>query len=254
VNFPVSFALAGHRVPAHLVFEILAYAVGARIYFRSGAGARGLEPSPQLAVLAGCVLGALAGAKILAWAENPDLYWGQRGNPAVWLQGKTIVGGILGGWAGVEIAKRHLGITRPTGDPFVLPLALGIAIGRIGCFLTGLDDRTYGTATTLPWGVDFGDGVLRHPTQLYETAFLLLFALSLPLLRPRFRRGELFLLFVSSYLAFRFAVEFLKPRFHPYLGLSMIQLASLAGIGAALVTVAARRRSEPAGLAEASHA
>lgn len=61
-----------------------------------------------------------------------------------------------------------------TGDLYAIPLALGIAIGRVGCFLTGLPDNTYGTATALPWGINFGDGIPRHPTQLYEVLFLLL--------------------------------------------------------------------------------
>ena len=74
-----------------------------------------------------------------------------------------IVGGLLGGWAGVEIAKRVLRIRYSTGDLFVFPLVVGMSIGRVGCFLTGLDDHTCGTWTGLPWAVDFGDGP-RHPT------------------------------------------------------------------------------------------
>jgi len=52
-------------------------------------------------------------------------------------------------------------------------LVMGIAIGRVGCFLTGLPDHTYGVHSSLPWAVDFGDGP-RHPTQLYEIAFVML--------------------------------------------------------------------------------
>ena len=80
---------------------------------------------------------------------------------------------------GVEIAKRAAGVTASTGDAFVVPLAVGIAIGRMGCFVAGLHDDTYGNATTLPWGVDFGDGVARHPTQLYDIAFVCAAALVL---------------------------------------------------------------------------
>jgi prolipoprotein diacylglyceryltransferase len=69
--------------------------------------------------------------------------------------------------------KRYIGLHQSTGDLYAVPLALGIAIGRIGCFLTGLSDNTYGTPTTLPWAINFGDGIPRHPTQLYEIAFLL---------------------------------------------------------------------------------
>jgi hypothetical protein len=70
--------------------------------------------------------------------------------------------------------KRYIGLRQSTGDLYAIPLALGIAIGRIGCFLTGLSDNTYGTPTNLPWAINFGDGIPRHPTQLYEIAFLLL--------------------------------------------------------------------------------
>ena len=87
--------------------------------------------------------------------------------------GKTIVGALVFGMIAVELMKRYIGLQQSTGDLYAIPLALGIAIGRIGCFLTGLADDTYGVATSLPWGVDFGDGVHRHPTQLYEIAFLL---------------------------------------------------------------------------------
>jgi prolipoprotein diacylglyceryltransferase len=146
------------------------------------------------------------------------------------LGGKTIVGGLLGGWAGVEIAKKRLGIAHSTGDGYVFPLVLGMSVGRIGCFLTGLADHTYGTHTSLPWAVDFGDGP-RHPTQLYEIGFLLLVgAVFLARLRRPRANGELFRLFMLGYFAFRLVVEFIKPRYTiPYVGLSSIQIASLIG-------------------------
>jgi prolipoprotein diacylglyceryltransferase len=105
------------------------------------------------------------------------------GAPLIWSQppGKTIVGGLVGGWVAVEWVKKLRRLSIRTGDLFALPLTLGIALGRIGCFLTGLSDQTYGNVTSLPWGIDFGDGIRRHPTQLYEIAFLLGLALLLRL-------------------------------------------------------------------------
>jgi phosphatidylglycerol---prolipoprotein diacylglyceryl transferase len=88
--------------------------------------------------------------------------------------GKTIVGALIFGLISVELIKRYIGLRQSTGDLYAIPLALGIAIGRIGCFLTGLSDNTYGTPTNLPWAINFGDGIPRHPTQLYEIAVLLL--------------------------------------------------------------------------------
>src|SRR5258707_11788923 len=70
-----------------------------------------------------------------------------------------------------------MGIALRTGARFALRLAVGIAIGRIGCFLAGLDDFTYGTPTTLPFAHDFGDGIARHPVQLYESASMAAFAI-----------------------------------------------------------------------------
>ncbi|WP_313954479.1 prolipoprotein diacylglyceryl transferase family protein [Aulosira sp. FACHB-615] len=89
-----------------------------------------------------------------------------------------------------------------------------------------LCDRTYGIATTLPWSVDFGDGILRHPTQLYEIFFYiyLLFLINLRCLY-QYRSGELFKFYLISYVIFRFFIDFLKPDFHPLFGLSAIQIA-----------------------------
>jgi prolipoprotein diacylglyceryltransferase len=118
-----------------------------------------------------------------------------------------------------------------TGDLFAVPLAVGIGIGRIGCFLSGLPDRTYGSPSTMPWAVDFGDGIPRHPTQLYETAFLWLLASFLAgiLARPH-REGDVFRMFMVSYLAFRLVVDAIKPEVRVALGLSAIQWTALAVI------------------------
>ena len=111
-----------------------------------------------------------------------------------------------------------------------MPLALGIAIGRIGCFLAGLPDHTYGLPTSLPWGVDFGDGIARHPTQLYEAVFLAWLAWYLS--RASLRRpaahvnGDLFKLFMVSYLGLRLAIDFIKPGL-AFLGLTSIQWVCL---------------------------
>ena len=236
MTFPVSFDLFGHRVLAHTVLEVIAYATGARLYWHARRGARTpLLPAEQnLWVLTGAIVGAAVGSKVLAWAESPLDYWSVRATPAAWLGGKTIVGGLLGGWIGVEVAKRRLAVTRRTGDAFVFPLLLGIAIGRVGCFLTGLPDHTYGLPSSLPWAVNFGDGVPRHPTQLYEILFLLLLGLVLLPLRRGSNDGRLFRVFVAAYLAWRFFIDFLKPRFDCYAGLSAIQWASLAGAAVCL--------------------
>lgn len=233
MTFPFYLEPFGLRLHPHIVFESLGYFVGSRLYFvqRRRTGSDALPLETNLWLLVGCVFGAWVGSKLLAWAESPHFYWFLRHDPAALLGGKTIVGGLLGGWAGIELTKKYVGVHRSTGDLFVCPLALGTAIGRLGCFFTGLSDRTYGVATTLPWGVDFGDGITRHPTQLYESAFVLLFATALHFgLRQRaLPPGARFRLYFAGYFIFRFLVEFIKPRETPVLGLSAIQLAALSG-------------------------
>lgn len=125
------------------------------------------------AVIAAAVAGAALGSKLLFWLEDPRLTLQNLHNPDYLVGGKTIVGALVSGLIAVELMKRFIGLRTSTGDLYAIPLALGIAIGRIGCFLTGLSDNTYGTPTNLPWAINFGDGVPRHPTQLYEIAFLL---------------------------------------------------------------------------------
>src|SRR4029079_5086076 len=139
--------------------------------------------------------------------------------------GKTIVGGLIGGLVGVEWIKRRLGVTIATGDLLVGPLLLGIARGRFGCSLSGLADQSYGVATRLPWGVDFGDGITRHPTQVYEIVFLAVLAGAFAAIGGRLSRGgDRFKLFMLGYMMFRVAVDFIKPASRVG-GLSVIQWA-----------------------------
>ncbi len=207
---------------AHFLFEALGYLAALALYLRERR--KDFLASPmRSSIVVAAILGGAAGSRLLAWLEDPAVL-AQRWNDAAFLLGsKTIIGGLLGGTAAVEIAKSRIGITRRTGDIFAIPLAIGIAIGRIGCYFGGLEDGTYGIATTLPWGLDLGDGIMRHPVQLYETAFLLLLAAFMATIRPRLHReGNLYRVFLISYLAWRLGIDFLKPE-PSFGGLSMIQ-------------------------------
>lgn len=232
--FPHYFHLLGRTLHPHPVMELIAYSGGFQIYLYLRRRSARLYPDrptipfeQNMWIIVGAIFGALIGSKLLAWIESPLEYFPHWREPAMWMGGKTIVGGLLGGWVGVEIAKKCVRVNRSTGDLYVFPLIFGMAVGRIGCFLTGLDDHTYGNLTNLPWAVNFGDGP-RHPTQLYDIVFLSLFAI---VLRYRLRwptpNGSLFRTFMLGYLTYRFSVEFLKPRYHPWLGMSMIQIACL---------------------------
>jgi phosphatidylglycerol:prolipoprotein diacylglycerol transferase len=165
------------------------------------------------------------------------------GSANLWLTGipgiaRSIEGALAGAIVGVEILKGVTGIRGSTGLRFVAPLAAAIAIGRIGCFLAGLDDMTYGTPTSLPWGIDFGDGVPRHPVQLYESLTMVAFlAVFVTLLRrgsaPVLRTG--FYIFIGVYAAQRFLWEFLKPYGTVIGPFNLFHLLSLALIAYALL-------------------
>ena len=231
MSFPVYFWLGSVRVHPHILFESLAYTIAFRLLLRN-VRKDSILPSHRSSLIVGGMVGALFGAKVLVLLQHIDFIWQNWQQLLLLLvQGKTVVGALLGGVMGVELTKKLLGIYQSTGDVFVYPLIVGTAVGRIGCFLTGLSDRTYGIATTLPWGVDFGDGIPRHPTQLYEILFLVILMIFL-CIRSRYQRqeGDLFKFYMVAYLGFRFLFDFIKPDFHPIWGMSAIQTACLGGL------------------------
>jgi phosphatidylglycerol:prolipoprotein diacylglycerol transferase len=146
---------------------------------------------------------------------------------AAWFEnGKTIVFGLVGGYFGVELAKWSLDIRMKTGDSFAVPVAVAVAIGRLACFVGGC---CYGSVTTVPWGVDFGDGLRRHPTQLYEFVFHLGSAVGLSWLGGRhLLAGQLIKLYIIGYLVYRFFTEYIRPEPILWGGLTGYQLAAAA--------------------------
>jgi len=128
--------------------------------------------------------------------------------------GRSIVGAFAGAVLFVELFKKWRGLEGSTGLLFVPAFVTSVVIGRWGCFFSGLEDQTYGIASNVPWAMDFGDGVLRHPVQLYESFSMLVFLiLTLVMLA---RRNETFMAYGFYFLAIwyggqRFVWEFLKP-------------------------------------------
>jgi prolipoprotein diacylglyceryltransferase len=191
----------------HIAFDIPAWLVaGAAVYWLSRRGLQFPSQSFELPYIAALVFGAGVGAYLF-------------GSLNLWLSGqagvaRSVEGALAGGIVAIELYKWSAGISLRTGGRFALPLALGIAIGRLGCYFAGLDDFTYGTPTALPWGHDFGDGVWRHPVQLYESAALAAFAVcyaAAVLNRNAFVVTNGFYLVLIYYGVQRFLWEFLKP-------------------------------------------
>ncbi len=142
--------------------------------------------------------------------------------------GKTIVAGLIGAYVAVELMKLALGVHVKTGDTFVLPLALALAVGRWGCFFNGC---CYGTPTTLPWGVSFlvdKNPVVCHPTQVYESLFHLLMAgVLLLLMRTGLLRSHLLQVYLICYGVYRFLTEFIRPEPAWFVGLTFYQCAAI---------------------------
>lgn len=214
----------------HFAFESLAYSIGFWYYLRTRrASGDVINTHARWWVVAAAIGGAAIGSRLLFLLEDPATTRAHWSDLAFLMSGKTVVGGFTGGLIAVELVKWRIGVREATGDLFAVPLALGIAIGRIGCFLSGLDDHTYGIATTLPWGVDFGDGISRHPTQLYESLFASALAVVLSAFARRpHRQGDVFKLFLGSYMAFRVVVDMVKPGVPLALGLTAIQWTAFA--------------------------
>lgn len=212
----------------HILFDVLAWVSAGllarflyvwRLRDMAAAAVAGIGPLYVVAL----ALGAIAGA----WGFGS---WNTM-MTAVPHPSHSIAGALAGGIVGVELYKAARGIRVSTGAIWVGPLALGIAIGRWGCLFAGLPDETYGVPTGLPWGVDLGDGVPRHPVQIYESlamlAFLTIYLVALAQ-RVAWTRTRAFYLFVLFYAAQRFAWEFLKP-YPDLIGpLNLFQLLALA--------------------------
>ena len=237
----MSLQLPAFPPVVHMLFDMLAYGAA---YGVSRIRLSGLPDSPTLSyeqrrwLLLAALIGAIVGAKGIHWLNYPgamvdSMTYALHGLlPLGLMSGKGVVGGLLGGWLGVECAKKCMKITGSTGDRWVLPLLVGMSVGRIGCFLTGFYDQTYGIASSLPWAVDFGDGITRHPTQLYEILWLVVVGLLLFKVKPVQQRlcqsGDTFKAFVLAYVLFRLGVDVIKPMPHLYAGLNAEQWLAIA--------------------------
>jgi len=230
----------------HPVLEAFAYASGFAVYRRLRARQGDVVDEPhRWTVIAAAAVGGLAGSRLLGLAEQwPTVMQAWKAGRMLELLlspgGKTIVGGLLGGWLGVEIVKRLSGIKQRTGDLFALPLCVGIAVGRVGCLLSGLADDTFGKPTALPWAVNLGDGIGRHPVEVYEILFLGLVGV-LVSIKAELPEGARFRIFLGSYLGWRVAIDFLKPQ--PLIGgMNLIQWSCLAGISLILFDLIPTRK------------
>lgn len=211
-----SLAYAGPMLGAVAIFVLCR-----RCFSTPGTGLSALPMRQRITINLGAFIGGVLGAKLPFVLVRGADWFG-----TAWLaDGKTVTTGLMGAYIGVELAKLWLGVTIKTGDSFALPLALSLAVGRWGCFAHGC---CYGAPTDVPWAIDFGDGVPRHPTQIYESLFHALMALALlQLVRHGLLRNQRLKLLLISYGVYRFLTEFVRPEPEYAFGLTYFQGVAL---------------------------
>ena len=231
---------AAYHVLVHTLFDVWAWltAIATMMLLRrTWFATNPVEQAKRFGYLAAVLLGAGLGAWVFGTFNS-------------WLSGqvglaRSVEGALAGAIFSIEIFKRANGITVRTGAIYALPMALGIAIGRIGCLLSGLEDFTHGIPTGANWGWDFGDGILRHPVQLYETLAMAAFALSYVIMvkrRSGFWKTQGFYLAVLFYSIERFALEFWKPYTALVARLTIFQVLSIALCAYAVTMLLSRKR------------
>jgi len=234
----------------HEVFVGLGVVVAAGVFWIE-ARRRGRDRDDRVwVVVAGALVGGAVMMRLGTWMQHVDL----RENATLteqWLYGnRSILGGLVGAYVGAHLAKRLVGYRQRTGDLFAPAVALGMAVGRIGCLLTELP----GTPTDSGWGIVLSAeqaarlggpaGVALHPSFGYEIAFhLLAFAVLWGWLRHQpIAPGETLTLYLASYGVFRFAVEFVRGNEVVFASLTRPQLFLLLTVPLILARVAYQHR------------
>jgi prolipoprotein diacylglyceryl transferase len=231
---PHLFRLGPIEIPTHDAFVLVAALCALWVYLREAERQHALNRKTAWVAIGALVAGAFAAKLATLWryvelAPEPSVAG------ALLFGGKSILGGLAGAYAGALLTKRIVGYRESTGDLFAQAVALGMAIGRWGCFLT----EQIGTPTSLPWGISVdaetasrmpmcatcAPGVPMHPSFLYEMAFHAAMFVALGRIRPRVTvRGDLFKLYLTAYALFRFFVEFVRGNQPVWMGMSYSQL------------------------------
>ena len=220
---PILFSVGDIHIQSYAFFVMLGLIIGITVaYFYSK---KQHKNKYMFEIVLAAIVGGVIGAKLPIWIFYAPQIIESFPDIDMILSGRTIVGGLIGGTIAVWLLKNKLGLKIRLGNAIVPGVVVGIAIGRVGCFLRGC---CYGVQTDLPWGVDFGDGVMRHPTQIYEIIFLVImfFWVNLKLKKDP-KDGKIFDIFMIAYFSYRFVVEFIRVEPQIFLHLTMFQWLSM---------------------------
>jgi phosphatidylglycerol:prolipoprotein diacylglycerol transferase len=245
--FPKLFTIGSFSLPTYGILVALGFLAGLAVTIRLGRRA-GLPTEPLTNLAIYCALGGIAGAKLFMFLFDWQYYW-QNPSEIFSLSTLQAAGVFHGGFivalvvAGLYI--RHLQLPPlQTMDCFAPGIALGHAIGRIGCFAAGC---CWGRECDLPWAVRFHTdeaapvplNIRLHPAQLYESAAnLVIFAILYRLSARSHRAGQIFGLYLVLYSTARFIVEFFRNHEQSLVaGLSLTQWISLGllALGSAIL-------------------
>lgn len=252
--YPVLFQIGDVRIYSHGTFMVLALLAGLTLLALE-ARRRHWPKDEVVPIALAAFVGGMVGARLSilffnGWETAPVvLSFFALFDPSI--GPGSILGGVAGGYAGGYIAAKIIGKKGCACDAFAPAMAMAIAIGRVGCFLSGEDGL--GKATTLPWGVPVpGVEYLVHPTPLYDMAFNLAWFAVLMLLRdhPRMQNGNLLKFGVAGYALARFFIEFVRNNRVLAIGLTGQQFACILLLLAIVVYFARNwsfaRRASPA--------
>lgn len=231
-DFPFSLIFAEFTLYLHVILEFLAFIVGFRYYvFLRKRNSDAISKQNRILILVGATAGALVFSRLIGALESPSQFFSGNETIGYYFENKTIIGGLIGGLIGVELAKKWIGEKSSSGDLFTYPIILALIIGRFGCFSMGVFEPTFGNETDFFTGMDLGDGLKRHPTTLYEIVFLILVWISIKLAEQKFEfeNGARFKFFMVSLFLFRGLIEFIRPG-ERVLGLTVIQICCLLGL------------------------
>jgi phosphatidylglycerol---prolipoprotein diacylglyceryl transferase len=234
--FPVLYQSGWLTLSTHDVFTTLGLLAGLALYYWE-LRRRGMLGLPIVGISAAAIVGGGIGARLITAWEHLPYYSNGAGAPLSVLiahSGKSIIGGIAGGWLAIWLSKRAFGYRLSTGDCYAAAIPLAMVIGRIGCHLSELP---LGKPTDLPWGMAVSEAAAQqfavcpgcqgkmHPSMLYEIAF---HGAAL-LLILRYRRlipvnGDLLKVYLLAAALFRFLVEGVRANPEQISGLTGPQL------------------------------
>lgn len=217
---PILFSIGRVEIASYSFFVLLGLVIGIITYIVLSKRNKTYNRNAFIVLIAAITFGTL-GAKLPIWIANYKLIIANSADIQLIMSGRTIIGGLIGGTIGVILTKKVLKIKVRMGNQIAPAAAIGIAIGRIGCFFRGC---CYGIPTYSTWGVDFGDGILRNPTQLYEAVFDVgMFIYLLIISKKVDEPGKLFRVFLNCYFSFRFLIEFIRVNDIVYWGMTSFQ-------------------------------